>query len=207
MTPPTERERRFAEHLASLADREDSDARAVLAALRRALGKEPGEAAEAARYIFPWLRDDARPTEIGAFFEIAALFATHRLTWRRGESDRGLNMGGSFRRLIADEENPGAERRFVALLNAHSDELNRHLRHAVSLLKSKEVSIDWAQLLHDVQQWTYEDVQQWTYEDRPVQLDWARAFWGSGPTRDETDVSSGDLGTSSTVSQPPAVTA
>ena len=46
MNRPTTQERRFAEHLASLAGREDGDARAALAALRRGLGKEPGEAAD-----------------------------------------------------------------------------------------------------------------------------------------------------------------
>ena len=65
----------------------------------------------------------------------------------------------------------------MALLNAHPDELGRHLRHAVSLLKAHEVPIDWAQLLRDVQEWTY--------EGRPVQLDWARAFWAGGPVPDE----------------------
>jgi hypothetical protein len=75
------------------------------------------------------------------------------------------------------DENEGVKRRFVALLNAHPEELDRHLRHAVSLLSANEIRIDWAQLLRDVQQW--DD------EDRQVQLAWARAFWGGDrPTSD-----------------------
>jgi CRISPR system Cascade subunit CasB len=179
VTRPYPQERRFAEHLASLAGREDGDARAALAALRRGLGKTPGEAAEAARYVFPWLHDTASTRQADAYFQVAALFATHQLSWHRGDGDRALNLGGSFRRLAPpdSDDGAGAQRRFVALLNAHPDELDRHLRHAMSLLKSHDVPVDWAQLLRDVQEWTY--------ENRPVQLDWARAFWGGGPAPDE----------------------
>ena len=196
MNRPHPHERRFAEYLASLAGREDGDARAALAAIRRGLGKEPGEAAEAARYVFPWLRDEDSPRRVAAYFQVAALFATPQLSWSRGEQDRGLNLGASFRRLAHRDnqaEDPGAERRFVALLNAHPDELDRHLRHAVSLLKAHDVPIDWAQLLRDLQEWTY--------EGRPVQLDWARAFWGGGPARDEGDGAAGP-GDGSTVGNP-----
>jgi CRISPR system Cascade subunit CasB len=201
VTRPYPQDRRFAEHLASLAGREDGDARAALAALRRGLGKEPGEAAEAARYVFPWLRRDALPQQVDAYFQVAALFATHQLPWHRGENDRTLNLGGSFRRLAGpagSDEDAGAERRFVALLNAHPDELDRHLRHAVSLLKAHEVPIDWAQLLRDVQEWTY--------EGRPVQLDWARAFWGGGPASDDANDSGQDGVASAATSSPPTDT-
>lgn len=179
MTRPYPQERRFAEHLASLAGREDGDARAALAALRRGLGKAPGEAAEAARYVFPWLQQDASSQQVDAYFLVAALFATHQLSWHRGENDRALNLGGSFRRLAPpdSDDGAGAQRRLVALLNAHPEELSRHLRHAVSLLKAHEVPIDWAQLLRDVHEWTY--------EGRPVQLDWARAYWGGAAATDD----------------------
>lgn len=184
MNRPTGQERRFAEHLDDLAGREDSSARAALAALRRGLGRAPGEAAEAARYVFPWLGQDALDRQVDAYFQVAALFATHQITWHRGEGDRGHNLGSSFWRLAhrdGGSEDPGAERRLVALLNAHPEEVGRHLRHAVSLLKAHDVPIDWAQLLRDIQEWTY--------ADRRVQLDWARAFWGGGVTPDDADTS------------------
>ena len=199
MTRPHPHERQFAVYLGSLAGREDGDARAALAALRRGLGKAPGEAVEAARYVFSWLRDDDSLRRAEAYFQVAALFASHQGSWHRGDADRSLNLGGSFRRLAGpagSDEGGGAERRFVALLNAHPDELDRHLRHAVSLLKSAEIPIDWAQLLRDVQEWAY--------EDRPVQLDWARAFWGGGPTRNDDR----DEATASQTADPqPSVTA
>ena len=45
------REERFVEYLEELERNED---RAALAALRRSLGKSPGEAAEAHRYVLPF---------------------------------------------------------------------------------------------------------------------------------------------------------
>lgn len=182
MTRPSPHERRFAEYLGALATRGDGDARATLAALRRGLGKEPGEAAEATPYVFRWLGQDADSDRVDAYFQVAALFASHRISWGEREDRRPTNLGASFWRLAHREgqtEDPGAERRLVALLNAHPEELGRHLRHAVSLLKAHEIPIDWAQLLRDIQEWTY--------EERPVQFAWARSFWGGGATADDAD--------------------
>ena len=38
----------------------------------------------------------------------------------------------------------------------------------------KDVPIDWAQLLHDVQRWYF--------ESRAIQREWARGFWGTHTT-------------------------
>jgi CRISPR system Cascade subunit CasB len=79
------------------------------------------------------------------------------------------------------------------LLNSHVDELSRHLRHAVGLLKSREVPVDWVQLLHDIPRWDY--------PSRRVQRDWARAFWGHNVRAteeqgaDAADLSSSTAGT------------
>ncbi|MCC6416631.1 MAG: type I-E CRISPR-associated protein Cse2/CasB [Gemmataceae bacterium] len=173
--PQPTREQRFADHLAGLAAREDSDARAALAALRRGLGKEPGEVAEVAREVMPFIHDTDPPRRVAAYFRVASLFAGHQLSWRPADDRRLTNLGASFRILAGPpgrDENEGATRRFVALLNAHPEELDRHLRHAISLLRAHEVAIDWAQLLRDVQRW--DD------DERRVQLAWARAFWGAG---------------------------
>jgi CRISPR type I-E-associated protein CasB/Cse2 len=49
--------------------------------------------------------------------------------------------------------------------------LPTYLRQAVSFLRSKEVPVNWHQLFHDLRRWSY--------ENRPVQREWARAFWGN----------------------------
>jgi CRISPR system Cascade subunit CasB len=141
------------------------DDRGALAALRRGLGHPPGTVADMYRYVVPWLPDDAPPWREDAYYVIAALFAYHP---QRGGSG---NMGGHF----ADARDPkgdntAIERRFTALLAAHPDDLDFYLRQAVSFLKSKEVPVNWHQLLPDVMDWGH--------PERYVQQRWARAFWG-----------------------------
>ena len=67
-----------------------------------------------------------------------------------------------------DAEKP-IEKRLVALLNSHLDDLPKHLQHTIRLLKSKDIPVDWSQLLRDMQNWHR--------EDREIQRSWARGFW------------------------------
>lgn len=159
------------------------DDRAPLAALRRGLGKSPGEAAEALRYVLPHMPRGATQWDEDAYFLTGTLFALHQINWLADEDSLKdmSNLGASFARLNSKVEGDSVEKRFVALLNCHRDDLPTHLRHAVSLLKSKDVPIDWALLLRDVRKWNR--------EDRGVQRRWARAFWSnSGEEEMPTDV-------------------
>jgi CRISPR system Cascade subunit CasB len=65
------REERFVTYLEQLEHAED---RAALAALRRSLGKSPGEASEAHRYV---LRFNPPVREEETYYLIGALFALH----------------------------------------------------------------------------------------------------------------------------------
>lgn len=78
-------------------------------------------------------------------------------------------MGRAFRPLRAKSDS--MEARFVALLNAHPDDLDSHLRHAVRLLKANEQPLDWFQL--------FKDLLQWDHPEGNVQLRWARDFYKS----------------------------
>jgi CRISPR system Cascade subunit CasB len=189
MTVSTRPEARFAAYLKGFADRED---RASLAALRRALGKSPGEAAEAHRYVVPWLPPSASRRQEEAYYLVAALFAWHQGSWPpTSERDDATNLGASLRRLAGRTEGESVERRLTVLLNSHPEDLARHLRHVVGLLKAHEVPIDWAQLLRNVQDWHR--------LDRRVQRAWAKAFWGyrtapDDPTADPHPISpNGDI--------------
>ena len=165
MSPPSKHES-FVKHLEGLTEN-----RGALAALRRGLGKRPGEAAEMHRYIVPFLGGE-EPRHEEAYYLVAALFAWHQGSWHH-EEGRVTNLGASFARLAASKESDSIEKRFVALLNCHREDLDERLRHAVGLLKSKDIPIDWAQLLGDIQGWGW--------ESRAVQRSWARGFWGSRP--------------------------
>jgi len=174
---------KFAEFLDGLVRNNN---RAALAALRRGLGKPPGTAPEMHPYVAPWLGSDTKPWQDDAYYVVAALFALHQKSWHRAaDATRPTNLGASFAWLARETKSESIEKRFVALLNCHRDDLPAHLQHAVSLLKSKEVPIDWAQLLADVRRWGF--------ETRGVQRKWAKAFWGNSPS---TAPASSEQGTS-----------
>jgi CRISPR system Cascade subunit CasB len=154
---------RFIGHLEALAKRED---RGALANLRRGLGKPPGASAAMMPLLVPYLPDDQR--EHWAYFLVATLFALHP------ECARAGNMGTTFRRL---GDNESAEKRFVALLDSHVDELGERLRHVVALARSKTEPVNYRQLL--------DDVLLWNHPERIVQLAWARQYWRQAETTED----------------------
>ena len=175
MSKPGEHERSFITYLEELVTNGDVGA---LASLRRGLGRPPGSIAQADRYIFRWLWEDAKPWDIDRYYLLATLFAL----WHQGESNNPSftgNLGASMRMMVdkiatktgrkREDVEKTTERRFMALLNCHHDDLPEHLRHSVSLLKAKDVPIDWVQLLNDIGRWDL--------ESRDIQRSWAKSFW------------------------------
>lgn len=76
---------------------------------------------------------------------IAALFGVHP------KNTAGGNLGSSMAGVVRVRGlTPSLERRFVALLEADGDDLAGHLRRAVSLTRSADIPLNWAQLLADV---------------------------------------------------------
>ena len=150
----------------------DGDNRGALAVLRRALQRDPGQDAEVFRYVMPYLPSSVDPSTEETAFLTASLFADHPAKGGTG------NLGAAFRRLAAagkakptDPIPESVERRFTALLNTETEDLQHHLRHAIKLLRSAEVPVDWRQLLRDLLYWNH--------PEGFVQRNWAREFWGS----------------------------
>jgi len=158
----------------------DMDDRASLASLRRGMGQPPGSVLETSRIVERMLDEDDRDYVRETLYVIAPLFAHHPASesGKRWES----NMGSHFRELAGESEQPPAnvERRFMALLASEPGDLPDTLRQAISLLKSKDVRVNWLTLFDDVQAWL---------DRRPtgeakrqeVRLRWSRSFW-SKPT-------------------------
>lgn len=164
----------FVRHLQELREN-----RGALAALRRGLGQPPGTVSSMYPYVVPWVRDNAPPSEEAAYYLIAALYAYHPQEGGVGD------MGNHFWRARDPAGDTTAlERRFMALLAAHPDDLDFYLRQAVSYLKSKEVPVDWSQLLADVLAWGH--------PERYVQRRWARSFWGR-PTQENPSIQESQL--------------
>lgn len=132
------------------------------------------------------------------FYLVAALFALYqtgepRASWHHDETlpnDR-RNFGASFLGLeevqagdapstegAGKERAKNIERRFTALLVSRRADLPQRLRHAVSLLKSESVLIDWVQLLADLQEWRSAEAVTYRIGGRAsVQRRWAQSFW------------------------------
>lgn len=148
----------FINYLNGLAKADD---KAALAELRRGLGKAPGSVPETYRHVMPFIPAVAMGHD-DSYFIVASLFASY------SDSMGNEDMGGVFR-IIKDHSGNSAEGRFMALLKCHREELPDHLRHAISLASAKGVSVDWGQLLQDIQGW--ED------RERSVQRRWASSYW------------------------------
>lgn len=173
-------ERFFIAHLARLAGLSETGKEragrgknlAALAALRRGLGKRPGEVPDVFPYVVPYIASWLPRQRQDDYFLVASLFATHPRLWAHPDDPRAhepTNLGASLRLLSTAIAGGSVEKRFTALLNAEREDLPEHLRHAVSLLKSHDIPLDWLQLLLDLRGWDW--------ESHRIQREWARAFW------------------------------
>jgi len=159
-------EERFIDRLQKLAEGQE---RGALASLRRGLGQPPGTVADMYRYVEPFLgeQDSGARFKESAFYLVAALFALHPKS-----TDEG-NMGTHLAKTRTDSGADALERRFTALLAAHPDDLPEYLRQSISFLKSKDVPVNWNQLIWDLENWEKRDDPKYS-----VQKKWARSFWG-----------------------------
>ena len=155
------REDRLITYLKSLEKRQD---RAALANLRRGLGKPPKTAMEMFPYLGQFLSYETKTHYENAVFIVAALFAYYP-----DAPGNVKNLGASLRHL--KDDSGSIEKRFVALLNSDEEDLPRHLRQIIGLLKAREVAVNWQQLLFDVQHWKNENLKE------SVQYLWAKEFW------------------------------
>ena len=157
---PNAEQKTFIGYLLNLA-REGKEDRGALADLRSGLGKEPGEMARVHKHVAPYLPEQN--------FDDRWYYLTATLFGAFPQYRKGYSLGAAFRPLR--QKSDSMETRFVALLNAHSDDVHDHLRHAVSLLKANEQPLDWFQL--------FKDLLQWDHPDGHIQLRWARDFYRS----------------------------
>jgi CRISPR type I-E-associated protein CasB/Cse2 len=161
---------RLVRHLIYLADTVDSvpESRAALAELRRGLT----EPLRIARHVVPYLPEGRfSPDRETWLYFIASLFALHR-----NHAD-GVSLGSAFRHMKGDSDS--IEGRFLALLSAKPDHLDTHLRHAIRLLASRGVPLDWYRLANDIVHW--DD------EGKRKQHQLARDFYRTVAAEESTD--------------------
>lgn len=154
------------ETLGGIAPESNPDRRA-LAALRRSLATWPTVPPEAVRVVAPFLPEQATGWRERVYYLTAALFALHPCL--SSQEAYGPSLGKALRQAASGDSGLGPERRLLALLGCKSEDLSNHLRHAVSYLRARDVSIDYRQLMRDLS-W-------WDAEDANVQRCWGRDFW------------------------------
>jgi CRISPR system Cascade subunit CasB len=106
--------------------------------------------------------------QAGQLWLVATLFGSHPLSTRQGNLGTTLAQLREIRGPL-----PSLEKRLLALLATHVDDLGPPLRQVVGLARSSQVPINWAQLLADLRGWER--------HEGGVQMAWAREFWREGP--------------------------
>ena len=147
--------------------------RASLGRLRRGAGRPVGSVPEASSVVFPLLPAELRrPWEVNDCWLVATLFSLYPRSARPGKEE---NLGATLARLDRKKVG-GAERHIMAILGAHREDLDAHLRRVVLLARSHEVAIDYHRLLRDLR-W-------WTTDTGNVQRAWSLDFWAGDLSSD-----------------------
>ena len=155
----------FIDHLEELVKKED---RATLARLRHRLAFDSEENPPVIGFVerFTSSLEDYQVWEREAYYLTASLFATHP----DQSKDESESLGATFRRVYYERgESESVEKRFLALIDADSEQITNRLRHAIKLIRSNEFSVNYDLLLLHLKSWQSE--KHW------VQQRWARDFY------------------------------
>lgn len=162
---PTVSTEPLVEYLLGLAKRDD---RRSLAMLRRSLA--PGCEASAYPVVARFFPQERRPWLERAMLTVAGLFATH--------PEQAARTLGKALQLLALKKGSGSiEGRFLALLDARSEDVGQHLRRLVALLASEGLAFDWGDLLRALKNWDF--------DDNHARRRWARDFWSESVGQQE----------------------
>ncbi|CAO5183783.1 CRISPR system Cascade subunit CasB [Frankia sp. AiPs1] len=137
----------------------DPTAVAALAAIRRGLGKRPGDVPELWPYTVPIIGGYAQAEP--AVFHAFTLFAAHQQSQSLPMHARGHSFGAACHRLAAAVTKGGGNadtvtRRFVAAGSANTvDAFAVHARGLVTLLRGQQITLDYRQFVLDAHSWTH----------------------------------------------------
>jgi CRISPR system Cascade subunit CasB len=180
----TDRESAFVKYLDSLVTQGN---RQALAELRRGISGEPDRQLGMYRYVGRFLAEGETGWNERRLLLIASLFALYHQGSESASKSPPQGFGESFRQLYErTDRRPSVERRFLALIAAHPSSLPDHLRHAITLMRSVGVGVDWGLLLSDLNYWNY--------SEQRVQRRWARQFFRSdGEERPEQQLAASQI--------------
>lgn len=160
----------------------DSAVRAIMAKLRRGIGKPPGSMPELWDVTLNSLPEaitgkGGKPTYgEWAVHTTLTLFALHQQgkdIKKRLMSQDGYSLGVAVRNLIQDEEDEKRiKRRFDAMATSDSmEEISHHLRGLIQLMKTKDIPLDYPELAEDLYRYQFPEARD------SVRLQWGREFY------------------------------
>ena len=138
----------------------------IRAVLRRSLFFLPGRFVPAYPYVEPFIKNEDKSWRRESYYLVAGLWAAH---WREDQRGQPMSLGKACAVYQTASGSTSAERRFITLLDADSEQLPHRLRQMVALLK--EQSIDFDDLL--------KGLLFWNDDQRRTQNNWARDFYRS----------------------------
>lgn len=162
--------------------RETSFGKALLAKMRRSVGKSLSETVDIWAFVFEYLPEEfIGNTEEDAIVLTMQFYSLHQqgvetsvlYEHEKSENTKEYTLGKSLSVLRTEDDRVAVDRRFNTMITATTfEELVYHLRHLLMLLKSKfrETKVDYAQLAEDLY-WILRGF------DENIRLKWARDYY------------------------------
>jgi CRISPR system Cascade subunit CasB len=142
------------------------------AALKRALSDDDRHIRNTYSIVLPHIPDIEYQQKIWIFVACLSVYYPQVL-----DRENPKNFGYSCHGLANATKSAGADRRFRALLDTAAEDLQSPITSLIRQIKSKEIRLDYPQLLFDLCRWDH--------PDQYVQDRWARTFWGAPSTDDQ----------------------
>ncbi len=176
--------------------------KAMLANLRRGIGREPGELPQLFGILLLdmpeefWSKNGTATKEEWVCYTALTLYALHQQGYdaksQHMHTDEGVSLGKAMYRLAASYDgDPNAEQRVVQKMrmlatSVDVKELSHHLRGIVQLFKANGISLNYKRLAGDL----YE--MQFPEGKRKVCLRWGQDFYGGRDKKENQENKRGE---------------
>ena len=167
---------------------EGSWSRAMLAKLRRGIGKQPGELPELFEIILGDMPEEFygkgdRPSyAVGAIYTALTLFALHQqgkdrpmsVSGKSENKNTGNSLGTAVGYLVKQnrEREPAIKRRFDAVVTTNEfTELAHHARGLIQLLRAEDIALDYPRFAEDMFWYQFDE------KRNQVRLRWGEDYY------------------------------
>jgi len=149
--------------------------RAMMANLRRGVGKQAGELPELWEMIF-----DRMPEKLlgknqaeWAVYTALTLYAMHQQSCEQNMNQEKISVGLASAKLVKNEDDTERilKRLNLVVTAVSPEDLAYHLRSIIQLLRQEEIALDYAKLAKELYLFQYEE------NTSVIGLNWGRDFW------------------------------